>query len=173
MPSAGSRDGLRQEISDRIEARCRAQGIVLTRQRQRILQVVSEASDHPDIDEVYRRVKVFCERISLSTVYRDLKIFEAHGILMCHTFRNRRPRYEVISGGHHDHLIDTHSGTIIDFYDEEIEQMQTEIARHLGFRLVSHRLELYVVPICATGTAMTARAFRGHSLPPQTRFVAP
>jgi Fur family ferric uptake transcriptional regulator len=143
----------RSERIDRIEAQCRAQGIVLTRQRRRILQVVSEASDHPDIEEVHRRVKVFCERISLSTVYRTLRTFEARDIVECHTFRDHRPRYEVTSDPHHDHLIDTQSGSVIDFHDQKIDQMQSDIARRLGFRLVGHRLELYGAPICAAGSS--------------------
>ena len=136
-----------QGVSDRIETQCRAQGIVLTRQRRRIVQVISEASDHPDIDEIHRRVKVVCERISLSTIYRALRKLESQGIVECHTFRNHRPRYQMTSDEHHDHLIDAKSGAVIDFHDKKLEEMQTEVARNLGFRLVGHRLELHVVPI--------------------------
>jgi Fur family transcriptional regulator, ferric uptake regulator len=133
--------------TNRIEAQCRAKGMRLTDQRRLITQVLSEAQDHPDVFELHRRVVTQCPHISLATVYRTVRRLEAEGILERHEFRDGHARYERASKRHHDHLIDLETGAVIEFRHAEIERLQQEIARRLGFRLVSHRLELYAVPI--------------------------
>ncbi len=131
----------------RIEAVCREKGMRVTGQRRIIAQVVAELRDHPDVNELHRRVAEIDERISLSTVYRTLKRFEELGILERHEFRDGRARYESTPAVHHDHLIDLTTGRILEFHSEEIERLQNEIARKLGYHLVGHRLELYVEPL--------------------------
>jgi Fur family transcriptional regulator, ferric uptake regulator len=121
----------------------------LTGQRRLIAQVLSEAQDHPDVFELHRRVINRCPHVALATVYRTVKRLEAEGILERREFRDGHARYERASKKHHDHLIDVETGTVIEFRSAEIERLQEEIARRLGFRLVSHRLELYAVPIPA------------------------
>jgi Fur family ferric uptake transcriptional regulator len=137
--------------TNRIEAQCRAQGMRLTGQRRLIAQVLSEAQDHPDVFELHRRVVERCPHVALATVYRTVKRLEAEGILECREFRDGHARYERASKQHHDHLIDVETGIVIEFRHPEIGRLQEEIARRLGFRLVSHRLELYAVPISAEG----------------------
>lgn len=139
------------KIKRRIETQCRAQGIVLTNQRRLIAHVIAEATDHPDILEVHRRVRAVNERVSLATVYRTVKRFRAAGLIARHTFQDGQSRYEMAPNKHHDHLIDLESGAVIDFECQEIERMQDEIVRRLGFRLLGHRLELYVVPAHSAG----------------------
>lgn len=112
-----------------------------------IARILGEAEDHPDVVELHRRAAGVDDRISLSTVYRTVKLFETEGIIEKLEFRDGRARYEQAAGEHHDHLIDLRSGKVIEFRSEEIEALQTEIARRLGFRLVYHRLELYAVPL--------------------------
>ena len=124
----------------------------MTGQRRVIARVLGEAEDHPDVVELHRRAAGVDDRISLSTVYRTVKLFETEGIIEKHAFRDGRARYERAAGEHHDHLIDLASGKVIEFHSEEIEALQTEIARRLGFRLVSHRLELYAVPLDDEGS---------------------
>ena len=119
----------------------------MTGQRRVIAQVLSLATDHPDVEEVHRRAHSIDSRISLSTVYRTLKLFAAKGILERHDFGHRRGHYEAVSEGHHDHLIDVATGRVIEFSNPEIEALQERVARELGFELVGHRLELYGVPI--------------------------
>ena len=119
----------------------------MTGQRRTIARVLSEAHDHPDVEEVYRRVSTRDHGISLSTVYRTLRLFAACGILERHEFGAGRGRYEQAHREHHDHLIDVETGRIMEFRDEDIEKIQERIARELGFRLVGHRLELFGVPI--------------------------
>jgi Fur family ferric uptake transcriptional regulator len=109
--------------------------------------VLGEAQDHPDVVELHRRAASLDDRISLSTVYRTVKLFETEGIIERLDFRGGRSRYERAPQHHHDHLIDLASGDVIEFRSEEIEKLQTEIARRLGYRLVEHRLELYAVPL--------------------------
>lgn len=128
---------------NRIEEECRAKGLRLTGQRRIIAQVLAEAHDHPDVPELHRRAQDRDARISLPTVYRTVKLFEGAGILERHAFRDGRARYERAGRTHHDHLIDLASGHVIEFRSAEIEQLQAEIARRLGYRLVGHRLELY------------------------------
>lgn len=126
---------------------CKAQGRRITGQRKIIAEVISSASDHPDVLELHRRAVQKDNRISLSTVYRTLKIFAEIGLIEQHSFEGGRFRVERASGSHHDHLIDTDSGKVIEFRSEEIERLQTEIALKLGFELTGHRLELYGRPL--------------------------
>ena len=130
-----------------IEAQCIARGMRMTDQRRVIARVLSDADDHPDVEEVHRRVASFDDRISIATVYRTLRLFEDAGILERHDFRDGRSRYEQASEEHHDHLIDIQSGQIIEFRNEDIERLQEFVARELGYRLIDHRLELYAVPL--------------------------
>ena len=118
----------------------------MTGQRRIIARVLSAARDHPDVEEVYRRSNRVDTRISLSTVYRTIKLFEANGFLERHDFGAGRGRYEETARRHHDHLIDLDSGKVIEFRNEEIERLQERVARELGFNLVGHKLELYGVP---------------------------
>ncbi len=119
----------------------------MTEQRRTIARVLSQSDDHPDAEEMHRRANAVDKSISLATVYRTVKLFEEAGIIESHDFGDGRARYEEVPDEHHDHLIDVKSGAVIEFHNEEIERLQTEIARKLGYRLVDHRLELYAVPI--------------------------
>ncbi|MGB3489796.1 MAG: Fur family transcriptional regulator [Xanthobacteraceae bacterium] len=130
-----------------IEARCAATGMRMTEQRRVIARVLAEAVDHPDVEELYRRCAAVDDKISISTVYRTVKLFEDAGIIERHDFREGRARYETMRDSHHDHLINLRDGTVVEFTSEEIEILQKEIARKLGYTLVDHRLELYCVPI--------------------------
>jgi Fur family ferric uptake transcriptional regulator len=109
--------------------------------------VLAGSEDHPDVEELYRRCSAVDDRISISTVYRTVKLFEDSGIIERHEFRDGRARYEQIPDAHHDHLIDLRTGQVIEFQSEEIERLQAEVARKLGYKLVDHRLELYAVPL--------------------------
>ena len=133
-----------------IEARCAATGMRMTEQRRVIARVLAEAIDHPDVEELYRRCAAVDDKISISTVYRTVKLFEDAGIIERHDFRDGRSRYETMRDSHHDHLINLRDGTVVEFTSEEIEVLQREIARKLGYTLVDHRLELYCVPIDET-----------------------
>lgn len=130
-------------MSDRLENLCIEKGMRMTEQRRTIAQVLSDAEDHPDVEEVYRRASKIDDRISIATVYRTVRLFEDAGILEKHDFRDGRARYEQASEDHHDHLIDLQSGEVIEFRNEDIEKLQEFVARELGYRLVDHRLELY------------------------------
>jgi Fur family transcriptional regulator, ferric uptake regulator len=130
-----------------IEARCAATGMRMTEQRRVIARVLAEAADHPDVEELYRRCVAVDDKISISTVYRTVKLFEDAGIIERHDFREGRARYEQMRDSHHDHLINLRDGKVIEFTNEEIEKLQAEIARKLGYKLVDHRLELYCVPL--------------------------
>lgn len=122
-------------------------GLRMTGQRRIIAQVLSGAHDHPDAEEVHRRAAKIDDRISLSTVYRTIKLLSERGILERHDFGAGRSRYEQASHEHHDHLIDIETGKVIEFKNEEIERLQNLIAKELGFRLVGHRLELFGAPL--------------------------
>lgn len=135
--------GSDDEIHSRIERLCADHGLRMTGQRRVIARVLSEARDHPDAEEVYRRAHAVDSRISLSTVYRTVNLLEKKGILERHDFGRGRGRYEEASKLHHDHLIDIATGRVIEFRNEEIEKLQERIAQELGFKLVGHRLELY------------------------------
>lgn len=128
-----------------IEQACAAKGMRMTEQRRVIARVLGASQDHPDVEELYRRASAIDDKISISTVYRTVKLFEDAGIIERHDFREGRSRYEQVPDEHHDHLIDVNSGTVIEFRSEEIERLQEEIARRHGFKLVGHRLELYAV----------------------------
>ena len=132
---------------DRIENLCIAKGMRMTEQRRVIARVLSNAQDHPDVEELHRRAHAVDPRISIATVYRTVRLFEEAGILSRLDFRDGRSRYEEASEAHHDHLIDMTTGKVIEFVDAEIEALQEAIARRLGYRLVDHRLELYGLPI--------------------------
>lgn len=134
------------ETLSRIEKLCSDKGLRMTEQRRVIARVLSEAVDHPDAEELYRRAAASDPHISIATVYRTVKLFEDAGILERHDFRNGRSRYEEMREAHHDHLIDVQSGRVIEFRNEEIETLQRKVAEELGFELVDHRLELYGVP---------------------------
>jgi Fur family ferric uptake transcriptional regulator len=132
---------------DRIEKLCAAKGMRMTEQRKVIARVISESHDHPDVEELHRRAAAVDSGISIATVYRTVRLFEESGILERHDFRDGRSRYEETPEAHHDHLIDMKSGRVIEFVDPEIERLQHEIARRLGYKLVDHRLELYGTPL--------------------------
>ena len=132
-------------MSDTIEKKCLLKGVKLTEQRKIISRVMSNSSDHPDVDELYNRVSEIDPKISIATVYRTVKLFEEFGIVTKHEFKGGKARYEELSEGHHDHLIDIKSGEIIEFVDEEIEALQKKVAEKYGYTLVDHKLELYGV----------------------------
>lgn len=133
-----------------LEELCSSKGMRMTDQRRVIARVLSDADDHPDVEEVHRRAAAIDPRISIATVYRTVRLFEDAGILERHDFRDGRSRFEQVSEEHHDHLIDIQSGDIVEFRNEEIERLQDIVARELGYRLVDHRLELYGVPLGRT-----------------------
>lgn len=130
-----------------LEQRCIDKGMRMTEQRRVIARVLEQADDHPDTEELYNRASKIDSGISISTVYRTVSLFEEAGIVERHEFRDGRARYETVQESHHDHLIDLKSGEVIEFTNEEIERLQTVIARELGYKLVDHRLELYGVPL--------------------------
>lgn len=130
-----------------IEDLCQKKGLRMTDQRRIIAKVLSNAQDHPDVEEVYKRASDVDQHISIATVYRTVRLFEEAGILERHDFRDGRSRYEPVSDEHHDHLINIETGEVVEFHLEEIEQLQKDIAAKLGFRLIDHRMELYGVPI--------------------------
>ena len=130
-----------------IIARCEARGLRMTGQRRVVAQVLEEANDHPDVEELYARASAVDDGISLATVYRTVKLFEEEGILEKIDFGDGRARYEDAQRDHHDHLIDLATGAVIEFVDPEIEALQEKIAARLGYRLKGHRLELYGVKI--------------------------
>ena len=132
---------------DRLEKLALEKGMRMTDQRRIVARVLSTATDHPDVEELYRRASAEDPHISIATVYRTVRLFEEAGIIEKHDFRDGRSRYEEARGEHHDHLIDMRTGKVVEFYDEEIERLKTAIAERLGFRLIDHRLELYGVPL--------------------------
>lgn len=129
----------------RLEQLCIDKGLKMTEQRRVIARVLSEAEDHPDVEQVYQRATRIDPKISIATVYRTVRLFQEASILERHDFGDGRARYEEAPTEHHDHLIDVNSGEVIEFRNEEIERLQAEVARKLGYRLVDHRLELYGV----------------------------
>ena len=130
-------------MSSRIENECAKKGVRLTDQRKLIAKVMSESQDHPDVDELHKRVNKVDTKISIATVYRTVKLFEEAGIVAKHDFKGTKARYEEATHEHHDHLIDINSGEIIEFVDKDIEALQEKIAKKLGYNLVDHKLELY------------------------------
>ena len=134
-------------MPETITERCEAKGLRMTGQRRTIAEVLEEADDHPDVEELHARAAARDARISIATVYRTVKLFEEAGILDKLEFGDGRARYEDAERDHHDHLIDMNSGEVIEFVDPEIEALQEKIAEKLGYRLIGHRLELYGVPL--------------------------
>lgn len=134
-------------MPNRIENACIERGLRMTDQRRVIARVLSTSNDHPDVEELHRRAAAIDKGISIATVYRTVRLLEEAGILERHDFRDGRSRYEETPDGHHDHLIDMKTGKVLEFIDPEIERLQEEIARRMGYRLVDHRLELYGVPL--------------------------
>ena len=135
------------QSTDTLEEQCAARGMRMTEQRRIIAQVIEKADDHPDVEELYRRASAIDPKISLSTVYRTVNLFEEAGLITKHDFKDGRARFELIPDEHHDHLIDIRTGKVIEFRNEEIEAIQEVIAKRLGYKLVDHRLELYAVPL--------------------------
>ena len=134
-------------MSDRIEKLCVEKNMRMTEQRRVIARVLSQAHDHPDVEELHRRAHAVDPHISIATVYRTVRLFEEAGIIDRLDFRDGRSRYEEHSDEHHDHLIDMKTGKVVEFVDPEIEALQEAIARKLGYKLVDHRLELYGMPL--------------------------
>jgi Fur family ferric uptake transcriptional regulator len=135
------------EANKNLEELCVAKGMRMTEQRRVIARVLEAATDHPDVEELYRRASGLDPKISIATVYRTVKLFEDAGVIARHDFGAGRARYETVPEEHHDHLIDLRSGRVLEFRDDEIEKLQQAIAERLGFKLVDHRLELYGVPL--------------------------
>ncbi|RDI62188.1 Fur family transcriptional regulator [Microvirga subterranea] len=133
--------------NDAIERACREKGLRMTGQRRIIARILDDAADHPDVVELHRRAAAVDDRISLSTVYRTVKLFETQGIIERLDFRDGRSRYEQAAREHHDHLINLETGAVIEFHSDEIEALQDQIAKRLGYKVVYHRLELYAVPL--------------------------
>jgi Fur family ferric uptake transcriptional regulator len=134
-------------VTSRLERLCIEKGLKMTEQRRVIARVLSDAADHPDVEQVHKRATKIDSNISLATVYRTVRLFEEASILERHDFGDGRARYEEIPEAHHDHLIDIQSGRVIEFSNEEIEKLQHRVAEELGYKLVGHRLELYAVPL--------------------------
>ncbi len=132
-------------MTSQLEQLCIEKGLKMTDQRRVIAQVLSESTDHPDVEQVHRRATKVDPRISIATVYRTVKLLEEVSILERHDFGDGRARYEEVPKEHHDHLIDVKSGKVIEFQNDEIERLQREVAATLGYRLVGHRLELFAV----------------------------
>ena len=132
-------------MARRIEDLCKENGVRLTDQRKLIADVMSNSTDHPDVDELHKRVSKIDSKISIATVYRTVKLFEESGILSKHDFKGGKARYEEMRESHHDHLIDVKTGEIIEFVDDEIEKLQKKVADKYGYELVDHKLELYGV----------------------------
>lgn len=130
-----------------LEKRCAEKGLKMTEQRRVIARVLSDSSDHPDVEMLYSRAVKVDTKISIATVYRTVKLFEESGIIEKHDFGDGRSRYEEMPDEHHDHLIDLRSGKVIEFMNHEIEALQERIAADLGYKLIDHRLELYCVPL--------------------------
>ena len=130
-------------MSADIESKCKQKGVRLTDQRRLIAKVMSDSESHPDVDELHKKVSKLDSKISIATVYRTVKLFEEAGIVAKHDFKGNKSRYEQAPEEHHDHLIDVNSGEITEFVNEEIEELQKQVAKKLGYKLVDHRLELY------------------------------
>ena len=130
-------------MSSDIEKKCIKKSVRLTEQRKLVAKIMSDSQDHPDVDELHKRVSKVDSKISIATVYRTVKLFEEAGILAKHDFKGNKARYEQAPHEHHDHLIDINTGEITEFVNEDIEKLQKKIAEKLGYKLVDHRLELY------------------------------
>ncbi len=142
QPTSDSND-----IMSDLEKLCTEKGMRMTDQRRVIARVLSDADDHPDVEEIHRRASELDNRISIATVYRTMRLFEDANVVERHDFQDGRSRYEQASDDHHDHLINVRTGEVVEFTNDEIERLQEKIAEELGFKLLSHRLELYGVPL--------------------------
>jgi Fur family ferric uptake transcriptional regulator len=141
-------------MESRIERICQDKGLKMTEQRRVIARVLSDANDHPDVEEVHRRAHLLDSRISIATVYRTVRLFEEANIIERHEFRDGRARYEEVDEKHHHHhLINLKTGEVIEFENEQLEKLKRKICRELGFEMVGERLELYGVPIDAAKAA--------------------
>src|SRR5918993_950149 len=140
---AGAGGAAAAQDGRRIEQLCVERGLKMTGQRRLIARVLSEAHDHPDVEEVYRRALALDNRVSIATVYRTVRLFEERGILERRDFGGGRARYEPTEHGHHHHLIDVDTGQVVEFDSEDYERLAREIAAGLGFELVGHRMELF------------------------------
>lgn len=143
--------GVSQRDASVLEKLCLEKGMRMTEQRRVIVRVIGEAEDHPDVEEIYRRASDIDNNISLSTVYRTVRLFEEEGILEKHDFGEGRSRYGQANTGHHDHLIDVNTGQVVEFRNEQIEKLQEVIAKELGYKLIDHKLELYGVRLKKDG----------------------
>ena len=130
-------------MSSDIENKCIQRGVRLTDQRKLVARIMSESADHPNVDELHKRVSKIDSKNSIATVYRTVKLFEEAGIIAKHDFKGSKARYEQTSEDHHDHLIDVNTGEITEFINDDIERLQKKVAEKLGYKLVDHRLELY------------------------------
>ncbi len=130
-------------MSNDIENKCLQKGVRLTDQRKLVAKVMSSSEDHPDVDELHKRVSKLDSKVSIATVYRTVKLFEEANIIAKHDFKGTKARYEQTTEEHHDHLIDINTGEITEFVNEDIEKLQKQVAEKLGYKLVDHRLELY------------------------------
>ena len=130
-------------MSSDIENKCISKGVRLTDQRKLVAKVMSESKDHPNVDELHKRVNKLDSKISIATVYRTVKLFEEAGVIAKHDFKGGKARYEQALKEHHDHLIDIETGEITEFVNEDIEKLQKQVAEKLGYKLVDHKLELY------------------------------
>ena len=128
-----------------IDEKCKQRGVKLTDQRKLIAKIMSDSKDHPNVDELYKRVSAIDSKISIATVYRTVKLFEEVGIVTKHDFKGGKARYEELSESHHDHLIDIKTGEIVEFVDQDIENLQKKIAKKFGYELIDHKLELYCI----------------------------
>ena len=135
------------DIEKHLEHLCTQGGMRMTEQRRIIAQIITKSDDHPDVEEIHKRAVEFDKKISVSTVYRTVRVLEDAGILAKHDFRDGRARYEEVRDDHHDHLICVKTGKVIEFHNQELEDLQARIAAKYGYKLVDHRLELYAVPI--------------------------
>ena len=130
-------------MSSDIENKCIKKGVRLTDQRKLVAKIMSDSDNHPDVDELHKRVSKLDSKISIATVYRTVKLFEESGIIAKHDFKGNKARYEQTTQEHHDHLIDINTGEITEFVNDDIEKLQKQVAAKLGYKLVDHRLELY------------------------------
>ena len=146
-PSLRRCEWIDRMLDTRIEKLCIEKGMKMTEQRRVIARVLSLADDHPDVEEVHRRAADLDPRISIATVYRTVRLWEEANILERHDFGDGRSRYEEATEDNHDHLIDMKSGRVVEFQNEEIEELQDKIAKAHGMKLVGHRLELYGIPL--------------------------
>jgi len=133
-------------IIDKLEKYCKEHGIKITEQRKVITEVIASSNDHPDVETVFERAKNLDNNISIATTYRTIKLLEEAKIIEKHDFGDGKARYELITAEHHDHLVNIKTGEIVEFYNEKLEKLKTKIASDLGYKLIDHRLELFVVP---------------------------